>query len=104
MSRDLARNGGQSKEVLPGARAALALLLLINLFNYLDRQVLAAVVGPIKATFFGQGSVGAGSAIEAAMRWALPMTNVTAMVSPSARPRPSMQPPMTPTRAYGNTT
>jgi len=69
MSRDLARNGGQSKEVLPGARAALALLLLINLFNYLDRQVLAAVVGPIKATFFGQGSVGAGSAIEAAMRW-----------------------------------
>jgi MFS family permease len=55
--------------VLPGAGAALALLLLINLFNYLDRQVLAAVVGPIKATFFGQGGAGAGPAIEAAMRW-----------------------------------
>jgi MFS family permease len=37
----------------PGARSALALLLLINLFNYLDRQVLAAVVGPIKDTYFG---------------------------------------------------
>jgi hypothetical protein len=32
------------------------------------------------------------------MRLALPMTKVTAMVSPSARPRPSMMPPMTPTR------
>jgi MFS family permease len=29
---------------LPGARAALTLLLCINLFNYIDRQVLAAVV------------------------------------------------------------
>ena len=28
---------------LPGARAALVLLLAINLFNYVDRQVLAAV-------------------------------------------------------------
>jgi MFS family permease len=37
---------------LPGARAALALLLAINLFNYIDRQVLAAVVKPIKTEFF----------------------------------------------------
>ena len=29
---------------LPGARSALVLLLLINLFNYIDRQVLATVV------------------------------------------------------------
>lgn len=29
---------------LPGARAALALLLVINLFNYIDRQVLSAVL------------------------------------------------------------
>ena len=29
---------------------------------------------------------------------ALPITKVTAMVSPSARPSPSMTPPMTPTR------
>jgi hypothetical protein len=32
---------------------------------------------------------------EVAMRLALPMTKVTAMVSPSARPRPSMMPPTT---------
>ncbi len=38
-----------------GARAALALLLLINLFNYVDRYVLAAVVGPVKRHFFGEG-------------------------------------------------
>src|SRR5688500_9253709 len=31
------------KHVAPGARTALILLLLINLFNYIDRQVLAAV-------------------------------------------------------------
>ena len=37
---------------LPGARGALALLLFINLFNYLDRQVLAAVVPDIRQTFF----------------------------------------------------
>ncbi len=33
---------------LPGARAALILLLLINLFNYIDRQILAANVSPIE--------------------------------------------------------
>ena len=32
------------------------------------------------------------------IRLALPMTKVTAMVSPSARPRPSMMPPTTETR------
>ena len=36
----------------PGARTALALLLGINLFNYIDRQVLAAVEPQIRATFF----------------------------------------------------
>lgn len=29
-------------------------------------------------------------------RFVLPMTNVTAIVSPSARPRPSITPPITP--------
>src|SRR5271165_3089409 len=33
---------------LPGARAALVLLLAINLFNYIDRQVLAAVEPEIR--------------------------------------------------------
>ncbi|AWM40556.1 Hexuronate transporter [Gemmata obscuriglobus] len=32
------------KEPVPGARSALALLLIINLFNYIDRQVLSAVL------------------------------------------------------------
>src|SRR5438105_15155117 len=35
---------------VPGARLALALLLIINLFNYIDRQVLASVVHPIEQT------------------------------------------------------
>ena len=39
----------------PGARAALVLLLLINLFNYIDRQVLATVVDYIQASLFPNG-------------------------------------------------
>lgn len=41
---------------LPGARAGLLLLLAINLFNYIDRQVLAAVVDPIKQSLFGENT------------------------------------------------
>jgi MFS transporter, Spinster family, sphingosine-1-phosphate transporter len=37
---------------LPGARLALVLLLSINLFNYIDRQVLAAVETDMEETFF----------------------------------------------------
>lgn len=37
---------------MPGARSALALLLTINLFNYIDRQVLAALEPNIRETFF----------------------------------------------------
>src|SRR5512140_2692030 len=44
-----------------------------------------------------------GSNSDGLIRYALPMTNVTAIVSPSARPRPSMIPPMTPTFVYGST-
>jgi MFS family permease len=59
-----------SDQPLPGARAALGLLLLINLFNYIDRQVLAAVVGPIKQTFFGDGGVsGTGDTLAGVMNW-----------------------------------
>jgi MFS family permease len=39
----------------PGARAALLLLLAINLFNYIDRQVLAAVEPEIEKFFFPEG-------------------------------------------------
>jgi MFS family permease len=54
----------------PGTNSALALLLLINLFNYIDRQVLAAVVGPIKKTFFGQQtSAASADFVHALLRW-----------------------------------
>ncbi len=40
-----------SRDALPGARHALILLLLINLFNYIDRFVLSAVLPKIEAEF-----------------------------------------------------
>ena len=42
---------------LSGARSALLLLLAINLFNYIDRQILAALEPDIRATFFAAGDV-----------------------------------------------
>jgi len=52
-----------SMEFLPksvsGARTALFLLLGINLFNYIDRQILAALEPDIRATFFAPGDVNA---------------------------------------------
>jgi MFS family permease len=55
-----------------GTRSALALLLAINLFNYIDRQVISAVVGPIKRTFFNESGelTAAGSdSLNAAIHW-----------------------------------
>ncbi len=43
----------------PGARSALALLLGINLFNYIDRYILAAVEPEIRRTFFAADDVDA---------------------------------------------
>jgi len=43
----------------PGAYPALALLLAINLFNYIDRQILAAVEPEIRATFFAPNDINA---------------------------------------------
>ena len=40
------------KPAVSGARAALILLIVINLFNYIDRQVLAAVLPSIEKSFF----------------------------------------------------
>ena len=45
--------------------------------------------------------VWAWSNSESGMSWALPMTMVTAIVSPSARPRPRMTAPTIPERAAG---
>jgi MFS transporter, Spinster family, sphingosine-1-phosphate transporter len=42
---------------MSGARGALFLLLAINLFNYIDRQVLAAVEPDIRETFFSPDDV-----------------------------------------------
>src|SRR5881392_866090 len=47
------------KRPLRGAHTALALLLTINLFNYIDRQVLAALEPDIRATFFATDDVNA---------------------------------------------
>ncbi len=52
--------GAPRTNPLPGARAALLLLLSINLFNYIDRQVLAAVVPKIRAEFFVSPDTSAG--------------------------------------------
>ncbi|PYK09234.1 MAG: MFS transporter [Verrucomicrobia bacterium] len=47
------------KRPLSGAQSALFLLLAINLFNYIDRQVLAALEPDIRASFFAPGDVNA---------------------------------------------
>src|SRR5262252_1833911 len=49
----------EAKKPLGGAHAALVLLLTINLFNYIDRQILAALEPDIRATFFAPGDVNA---------------------------------------------
>ena len=49
-------NSGRSSS---GAAVALGLLLTINLFNYIDRQVLAAVEPEIRSAFFAPGDVNA---------------------------------------------
>ena len=40
--------GGGRTTPAPGANAALALLLSINLFNYIDRQILSATLPKIQ--------------------------------------------------------
>ena len=52
-----------------GARRALALLLFINLFNYVDRQVLAAVVPSIERSFFGPGGGAHSALLDALQEW-----------------------------------
>ena len=47
------------KKSISGAHGALLLLLGINLFNYIDRQILAALEPDIRASFFATGDVNA---------------------------------------------
>src|SRR5438067_3971597 len=57
-NRHLAMEGGANKST-SGAHSALLLLLGINLFNYIDRQILAALEPDIRASFFTSGDVNA---------------------------------------------
>ena len=52
-------NEKKNSALLPGAWSSLALLLGINLFNYIDRQILAAVEPEIRSTFFAPDDVNA---------------------------------------------
>src|SRR5438309_3620710 len=57
-NRQLAMEGCVKKST-SGAHSALLLLLGINLFNYIDRQILAALEPDIRASFFTNGDVNA---------------------------------------------
>src|SRR5437763_251706 len=48
MAREESLPAGVASPTIPSARIALTLLVLINLFNYIDRQVLAAVEPEIR--------------------------------------------------------
>ncbi len=50
MSNDKTTGAPERAAAAPGAKAAMVLLVAINLFNYIDRQVLSAVVPQIKAS------------------------------------------------------
>jgi MFS family permease len=70
MSMTPTKPAAESRQTpFPGARTALALLLLINFVNYVDRYVLAAVVGPIKDTFFGPHAAPATGVLAALVLW-----------------------------------
>src|SRR5712691_11818149 len=57
-NRQLAMEGGVKKWT-SSAHSALFLLLAINLFNYIDRQILAALEPDIRGTFFAANDVNA---------------------------------------------
>src|SRR6266403_216640 len=57
-NRQLAMGDGVKKST-SGAQTALLLLLGINLFNYIDRQILAALEPEIRASFFSSADVNA---------------------------------------------
>ena len=59
----------QTSPVFRGARPALILLILINLFNYIDRYVLAAVVPNIKQAFFGADGTTSNGSLNSLLAW-----------------------------------
>lgn len=54
MHIDSSTSGSAPTSPLPGARSALALLLAINMFNYIDRYIMSAVEPEVRAEFFGE--------------------------------------------------
>jgi MFS family permease len=52
-----------------GARPALVLLLLINLFNYIDRYVLVAVVPQLKQAFFAANGTASHGSLGSLLGW-----------------------------------
>jgi MFS family permease len=50
---DSPQQNGAAQTRFPGAMPALLLLLSINIFNYVDRQILSAVVPMLRTEFFG---------------------------------------------------
>src|SRR6266516_304477 len=69
--------------------------------NSADRYMF--VVASLNSLAIAAAIVYAGCSSETPMSWRLPITIVTAIVSPSARPRPRMIAPMRPARPYGST-
>jgi MFS family permease len=67
LSSSVPAASAQESGPLPGARLALAVLLAINFFNFIDRQVLAAVVHPMTQYFFPEAEKGADEFVEAKM-------------------------------------
>src|ERR1019366_5737504 len=59
----------QPSPAFRGARSALILLILINLFNYIDRYVLAAVVPNIKQAFFGANGTTSNGSLNSLLGW-----------------------------------
>ena len=70
----------------------------------MSEEVYRSPTASVNSLAIAEEMVVPGARSEALMRCALPMTKVTAMVSPSARPSPSMMPPTMPVREYGTTT
>jgi predicted MFS family arabinose efflux permease len=68
-------------QALPGARLALLLLLSINMFNYIDRQVLSAVLPAIEKEFFPKSAGGSQEYTEAMLGLLATAFMVTYMIS-----------------------
>src|SRR5271165_232606 len=70
----------------------------------MSEEVYRSPTASVNSLAMAEEIVVPGASSEELMRCALPITKVTAMVSPRARPKPSMIPPTIPTRECGTTT